>query len=100
MSGLTHATDPVKLYEAAAAGRTVVATPMRALEPFALRGVVLLAATAKDFARQIEAAAAAGAAGAERQRAFARDNTWDMRAGTLMAWLTEKRGRDTVNLEP
>ena len=100
LSLLTHATDPVKLYEAAAAGRTVVATPMDSLEPFARRGIVRLAATADEFARQIEAAAAEGAAGARRQRAFAKDNTWDIRAGALEAWLTEKRTRDTVNREP
>ena len=100
LSALTHATDPVKLYEAAAAGRTVVATPMRSLEPFARRGVVRLAATAGDFVREIEAAAAEGAAGAARQRAFARENTWDIRARTLAAWLTEARGRAIVNREP
>ncbi len=100
LSELTHSTDPVKLYEAAAAGRTVVATPMDSLAPFARRGVVRLAATAEEFARQIEAAAAEGAAGARRQRAFARENTWDIRAETLAAWLTEARGRDTVILEP
>ena len=100
LSALTHATDPVKLYEAAAAGRTVVATPMDSLEPFARQGLVRFAATAADFARQIEAAAEEGAKGARRQRAFARDNTWDIRAQTLEAWLTEERGRDTVNREP
>jgi glycosyltransferase involved in cell wall biosynthesis len=100
LSALTHSTDPVKLYEAAASGRTVVATPMDSLEPFARLGLVRLAATAADFARQIEAAAEEGAEGARRQRAFARDNTWDIRAQTLDAWLTEKRGRDTVTREP
>ncbi|HEX4441213.1 MAG TPA: glycosyltransferase, partial [Thermoanaerobaculia bacterium] len=45
LSPLTHATDPVKLYEAAAAGRAVVATPMESLEPLAKRGLVRLAAT-------------------------------------------------------
>jgi hypothetical protein len=54
LSALTHATDPVKLYEAAAAGRMIVATPMESLEPFARRGVVRLAATAEEFARAIE----------------------------------------------
>lgn len=100
LSALTHATDPVKLYEAAAAGRMVVATPMESLAPFARRGVVRLAATAEEFARAIEAAAAGGAAGARRQRAFARDNTWDIRAEALAAWLTEMPGRDTVNPQP
>lgn len=88
LSALTHATDPVKLYEGAAAGRGVVATPMESLEPFARRGVVRLAATAEDFGREIEAAAAEGEAGARRQREFARENTWDLRAETLDGWLT------------
>lgn len=100
LSALTHATDPVKLYEAAAAGRTVVATPMDSLEPFARNGLVRLAATAEEFAREIEIAAAEGAAGARRQRAFARENTWDIRAQTLDGWLTAGRGRVTVNREP
>ena len=100
LSALTHATDPVKLYEAAAAGRMIVATPMESLEPFARRGVVRLAATAEEFARAIEEAAAGGAAGAQRQRAFARENTWDIRAGTLDGWLTEMPRRDTVSPQP
>ena len=100
LSALTHATDPVKLYEAAAAGRMVVATPMASLEPFARRGVVRLAATAEEFARAIEEAAAGGAAAAQRQRAFARENTWDIRAGALDGWLTEMPRRDTVSPQP
>ena len=89
LSGLTHATDPVKLYEAAAAGRAVVATPMESLLPLARRGVVRLASTPEEFAREIRAAAREGADGAERQRAFARENTWDVRARALEDWFTE-----------
>ena len=62
LSPLTHATDPVKLYEAAASGRPVVATPMDSLRPFARRGVVRLASTAEQFVREISAAAAEGPA--------------------------------------
>lgn len=87
LSGLTHATDPVKLYEAAAAGRAVVATPMQSLEPLAKRGVVRLASTPEEFVREIRAAAA-DAGAAARQRAFARENTWDERARLLDEWLT------------
>ncbi len=87
LSPLTHATDPVKLYEAAAAGRMVVATPMESLRPFARRGVVRLAATAEEFVREIAAAAVDRFAAAPRQRAFARENTWDIRAATLDAWI-------------
>jgi len=100
LSALTHATDPVKLYEAAAAGRGVVATPMDSLAPFARRGLVRLAATAEDFAREIAAAASEGAAGVRRLREFARENTWDLRAAALDGWLTAVGDRDTVNREP
>lgn len=89
LSALTHATDPVKLYEAAAAGRTVVATPMQSLEPLARRGLVRLASTPEEFAREIRSAAREGAEGAQRQRAFARENTWDIRARALETWLNE-----------
>ena len=87
LSPLTHATDPVKLYEAAAAGRPVVATPMESLRPFARRGVVRLAATAEEFVREIGAAARDREVSAVRQRAFARENTWDVRAGALDSWI-------------
>ena len=87
LSALTHAVDPVKLYEAAAAGRPIVATRMRALEPLAERGLVRLADGAEDFAAAIEAAAAEAAAAAPARRAFARENTWDARAETLAGWL-------------
>ncbi|HEY3171056.1 MAG TPA: glycosyltransferase [Thermoanaerobaculia bacterium] len=89
LSELTHATDPVKLYEALAAGRGVVATPMRALEPLAERDLVRLAATPEDFVRQIASAAAAGGEEIARRRAFARENTWDARARELSRRLTE-----------
>jgi glycosyltransferase involved in cell wall biosynthesis len=90
LSPLTHATDPVKLYEAAAAGRPTVATPMQSLSPFARRGLVRLAATAEEFVREIAGAAADGDA-ARRLRAFARENTWDIRAATLESWLVNLR---------
>jgi GT2 family glycosyltransferase len=83
LSELTHATDPVKLYEALAAGRGVVATPMRALEPLAGRDLVRFARTPEEFVRQIASAAAAGGEEIARRRAFARENTWDARAQEL-----------------
>ncbi|MFY9551366.1 MAG: glycosyltransferase, partial [Thermoanaerobaculia bacterium] len=98
LSALTHATDPVKLYEAAAAGRMVVATPMESLVPFARIGVVRLAATAEEFAREIAAAAAGAAETAARQRAFARENTWDIRAEALDSWLRNLPGRAVASL--
>jgi hypothetical protein len=99
LSPLTHATDPVKLYEAAAAGRGVVATPMESLRPFARRGLVRLAGTATDFARELAAASAGGEEQARRLREFARENTWDARALELDAWLTAAPGHGTVRSE-
>src|SRR5207247_5574673 len=89
LTPLTHAVDPVKLYEAAAAGRPVVATPMRSLAPLAARGLVRTAAGASDFARAVEDAAREGPEGRGRLRAFARENTWDRRAADLAGWIRD-----------
>ena len=89
VSDLTDAVNPVKLYEAAAAGRPVVATAMRSLFSLANQGLVRLATTPREFAREIEAAAAEGPATAARRRAFARENTWDQRAVALESWILE-----------
>jgi GT2 family glycosyltransferase len=80
---LTHATDPVKLYEALAAGRGVVATRMEALQPLAERGLVRLARNAAELVAALEGEAAAGPEEVARRRAFARQNTWDARAQEL-----------------
>ena len=87
LSPLTHATDPVKVYEAAAAGRPVVATPMDSLRPFVGRGIVRLASTPEQFVRDIAAAAAEAPATAALRRNFARENTWDVRAAALDSWI-------------
>ena len=89
LSDLTHATDPVKLYEALAAGRGVVATPMRALEPLAAQDLVRLAETPEEFVREIASAAAAGGDEIARRRAFARANTWNGRAAELSGRLVD-----------
>ena len=89
LNALTHATDPVKLYEALAAGRGVVATPMRALESLMRRDLVRFADTPEELVRQVASAAAAGPAEVERRRAFARENTWDARAADLSRRLRE-----------
>ena len=86
---LTHATDPVKLYEALAAGRGVAATRMAALEPLAERGLVRLAGSAQELVAALEQAASAGPEEIARRRAFARQNTWAARAEELSRRLTE-----------
>jgi GT2 family glycosyltransferase len=86
---LTHATDPVKLYEALAAGRGVAATRMAALEPLAQRGLVRLAGSAAELVAALEQAVSAGPEEVARRRAFARQNTWATRAEELSRRLTE-----------
>jgi len=89
LSPLTHAADPVKVYEALAAGRGVVATPIEALRPIAGQGLARLASNPDDFVHEIAAAAAAGREEIARRRAFARENTWDTRAAELSHRLEE-----------
>jgi GT2 family glycosyltransferase/glycosyltransferase involved in cell wall biosynthesis len=89
VNALTDAVNPVKFYEAAAAGRPVVATPMRSLFSLANRGFVRLATTARDFAQEILGAASEGRETAARRRSFAKENTWDQRAATLESWILE-----------
>jgi GT2 family glycosyltransferase/glycosyltransferase involved in cell wall biosynthesis len=86
---LTHATDPVKLYEALAAGRGVAATRMAALAPLAERGLVRLAESAAELVAALEQEASAGPEEVSRRRAFARQNTWAARAEELSRRLTE-----------
>lgn len=100
LSPLTHATDPVKVYEAAASGRSVVATPMESLLPYARRGLLRLAADPDEFVREIEAAAAGSEVAAPRLRAFARESTWDARAAALDDWLTGVGSRGNVGGRP
>jgi len=89
LTELTHAVDPVKTYEAAAAGRPVVATPIEALRPAAEKALVRLAASPEEFVAQIEAARAGASSDAPRLRTFAAENTWERRAADLDAWVRE-----------
>jgi glycosyltransferase involved in cell wall biosynthesis len=87
LNDLTHAVDPVKLYEALAGGRGVVATPMEALAPFARQGLLRLASSPAEFAEAIESTALAPESEAQARREFARANTWDDRAARLDGWI-------------
>lgn len=80
---LTEATNPVKLYEMLAGGKPVVSVPIP--EVAALAPLVRLASTAADFEREITAALAHDADGAEERREFARRHTWRSRFDILQA---------------
>jgi GT2 family glycosyltransferase/glycosyltransferase involved in cell wall biosynthesis len=77
---LTEATNPVKLYEYLATGKPIVARRLPELEPFA--EVVTLYDASAGFTAALERAvredASAGAL-ADRRRALALENTWQVR---------------------
>jgi GT2 family glycosyltransferase/glycosyltransferase involved in cell wall biosynthesis len=82
---LTSCTNPVKVYEYLSAGKPVVATRMPELE--AIADQVYLAEGAPQFVAQLEHAlddARRGGRAAARS-AWARDHTWQARAGALSA---------------
>jgi glycosyltransferase involved in cell wall biosynthesis len=81
---LTEATNPVKVYEMLATGRPVVAVGLPELVPIARKGLIRLAATAAQFAAEIEDAMIDDAPELEdARRAFARRNTWSARHRAL-----------------
>jgi GT2 family glycosyltransferase len=82
---LTEATDPVKIYEIFAAGKPVVATPIRELRSLAGEGLLRVAGDAAGFERAIEASLSEKNPALKAQRVeFARRNTWRKRAGSLL----------------
>lgn len=90
---LTLATNPVKVYEYLSAGKPVVATDLPELRPLAAEGLVALAHDVEGFERAIRdalmqsAQAPVAAEAAARRMAYARQQTWDMRAQALLGAL-------------
>jgi glycosyltransferase involved in cell wall biosynthesis len=81
---LTDATNPVKVYEMLATGKPVVAVGLPELVPIARAGLITLAQSSVEFAREIERALRDDSPQlAERRKAFARCNTWQARQSTL-----------------
>jgi GT2 family glycosyltransferase len=94
-NALTRSTNPVKFYEYLSAGKPVAATDLPELEPY--RDLFYPAATVEEFVRQVEAAVAER--DPERvaaRQAFARANTWAMRAAALDQSIRELYGRAAV----
>jgi GT2 family glycosyltransferase/glycosyltransferase involved in cell wall biosynthesis len=83
---LTRATNPVKAYEALAAGKPVVATPMPELQEACFDGLVRTAEAGQDFLAEV-ALALREARDPElvaRRRAFAVEQTWEARCDALV----------------
>jgi hypothetical protein len=82
LNSITHACSPVKLFEHMAAGKPVVATPMREILKYQS---VSFAQTPEDFVRHIETSLRLREDPAYRQTLEheARENTWQDRAEEL-----------------
>ncbi|HEY9446278.1 MAG TPA: glycosyltransferase [Burkholderiales bacterium] len=86
------ANSPLKLYEYLAAGRPVVAANLPSVQH--LSNVVKIADGVEDWEESIEEALLKGGRGTpDQRRAIAAENSWDQRAETLNAWLTQLAGR-------
>jgi GT2 family glycosyltransferase/glycosyltransferase involved in cell wall biosynthesis len=82
LNQVTHATDPVKLYEYLSQGKPVVATDMGELR--ACADLLYLARGSEQFAAKLDAAVAeSDAALRERRIDFARTNSWPTRVSVL-----------------
>jgi GT2 family glycosyltransferase/glycosyltransferase involved in cell wall biosynthesis len=92
---LTRATNPVKAYEALAAGIPVVATPMPELMQAELEPFVRVAGDAEAFCAAIEAALAEAGDPARRAArvAYARGQSWAERAGAFEAAIATRPER-------
>lgn len=78
LNDMTHAVDPVKLYEYLSGGKPVVSVPLKEVEVH--RDVITLATGADEFKRAIAAALTdRDVARAERRRAVAEENQWSDR---------------------
>jgi len=84
---LTMAMSPIKVYEALAAGKPAVSTPIPELAHFG--PLVRTATDADGFVDAVEAALSEPAAWADRRRRFAENNTWERRFDEIEALLAE-----------
>ena len=81
---LTLATNPIKLYEYFAFGLPVVSTNLPEIAPF--ERLTYLASTPDEFADQLEVAVAEDSPALRQERRdVAAQETWDARAGQLLA---------------
>jgi glycosyltransferase involved in cell wall biosynthesis len=83
LNSITHSCSPVKLFEYMAAGKPVVASPMREILKYRS---VLFAETAENFVNQVEIGLSMREDPAYRQtlEREAQENTWRGRAETLL----------------
>jgi hypothetical protein len=92
LNRITEATSPLKLFEYFAGGKPVISAPMPECAAFE---EVLIASTAEEFSKALDAARARSQDPAfeERVRAIARRNSWQLRVRTVNQTLSRMRVR-------
>lgn len=93
LNQVTHATDPVKLYEYLSQGKPVVASRLNELE--GIKDLIYLAAGPEEFVSRLDEAVQESRIGGttpamSRRIAFARENTWTSRRERLHQAACEK----------
>ncbi|MGB7924911.1 MAG: glycosyltransferase [Pyrinomonadaceae bacterium] len=95
LNAITHATDPVKMYEYLSAGKAVVAVALSEIEPF--RDYLYLAGNTEEFITQLDRAVAEDDQElSARRREFARRNTWQERYRSITTALSAAIPRASI----
>jgi GT2 family glycosyltransferase/glycosyltransferase involved in cell wall biosynthesis len=95
LNAITHATDPVKMYEYLSAGKPVVSTALSELQPFS--DYVYLARNREEFLAELDTAIKEDDPDLrDRRREFARRNTWQERYEGIVSALSERIPRVSI----
>jgi GT2 family glycosyltransferase len=95
LNAITHATDPVKMYEYLSAGKAVVSVALSEIEPF--REYLYIAESHEDFLDQLDRAVSEDDQElAARRSEFARRNTWRERYEAVTAALSSAVPRASI----
>jgi GT2 family glycosyltransferase len=95
LNAITHATDPVKMYEYLSAGKPVVSTALSELLPFG--DYIYLARNREEFLAALDTAIKEDDPGLrDRRREFARRNTWQERYEGIVSALSERIPRVSI----
>lgn len=95
LNAITHATDPVKMYEYLSAGKPIVSVALSEVEPFG--EYLYLARNREEFLTQLDAAVAEDDEDMRaRRREFAKRNSWPQRYETIIKALSETIPRASI----
>ena len=95
LNAITHATDPVKMYEYLSAGKAVVSVALSELQPF--HEYLYVARDREDFLAKLDAAVKEDDQELRvRRREFARHNSWQARYETIITALSETIPRASI----